>query len=106
LGEFVLKLPETAIDMPFNPTLRILAKTHVDPLHHSRAIIQSQSYSPSQAATIGMLDEALEAGQVQEKALEKLLELCDLPSERYEENKLFIRAEEIQAIYESLHGDN
>ena len=106
LGEFVLKLPETAIDMPFNPTLRILAKTHVDPLHHSRAIIQSQGYSPSQAATIGMLDEALEAGQVQEKALEKLLELCDLPSERYEENKLFIRAEELQAIYESLHGDN
>jgi enoyl-CoA hydratase len=35
-----------------------------------------------------------------------LAELCALPSGRYEENKLFIRAEEIQAIYESLHGEN
>ncbi|MGK0305904.1 MAG: enoyl-CoA hydratase [Gammaproteobacteria bacterium] len=104
LGEFVLKLPETAIDMPFNATLRILAKTHVDALHHSRAIIQSQGYSPSQAATIGMLDEAVAADQVQAKALAKLAELCELPSARYEENKLFIRAEQIQAIAESLHG--
>jgi enoyl-CoA hydratase len=106
LGEFVLKLPETAIDMPFNTTLKILAKTHVDSLHHARAIIQSQGYSPLQAATIGMLDEAVAADQVQEKALAKLLELCELPSKRYAENKLFMRAEEIQAIYESLHGDS
>jgi enoyl-CoA hydratase len=106
LGEFVLKLPETAIDMPFNTTLRILAKTHVDPMHHSRAIIQSQGYSALQAATIGILDEAVEVGQVQEKALAKLTELCELPSGRYEENKLFIRAQEIQAIYESLHAES
>jgi enoyl-CoA hydratase len=104
LGEFVLKLPETAIDMPFNATLRTLAKTHIDPLHHSRAIIQSQGYSPAEAAEIGMLDQAVEAGQVQDKALTKLVELCELPRARYEENKLFIRAEEIQDIYESLHG--
>jgi enoyl-CoA hydratase len=106
LGEFVLRLPETAIDMPFNTTLRILAKTHVHPMHHSRAIIQSQGYAPLQAATIGMLDEAVEAGQVQDKALAKLAELCALPSARYEENKLFVRAQEIQAIYESLHADS
>ncbi|MFT6779324.1 MAG: enoyl-CoA hydratase [Paraglaciecola sp.] len=106
LGEFVLRLPETAIDMPFNTTLRILAKTHVHPMHHSRAIIQSQGYSSLQAATIGMLDEAVEAGQVQDKALAKLAELCALPSARYEENKLFVRAQEIQAIYESLHADS
>jgi len=104
LGQFVLRLPETAIDMPFNTTLRILAKTHLDPLHHSRAIIQSQAYSPLHAATMGMLDEAVEAQQVQEKALAKITALCELPSERYAENKLFIRAEEIKAIYDSLHG--
>lgn len=104
LGEFVLKLPETAIDMPFNPTLRTLAKTHIDVKHHTRAIIQSQGYSPLEAATIGMLDEAVEAKQVQQKALAKLAELCELPAARYEENKLFIRAEEIQAIHDSLHG--
>ncbi|WP_293750806.1 crotonase/enoyl-CoA hydratase family protein [uncultured Paraglaciecola sp.] len=104
LGEFVLKLPETAIDMPFNPTLRILAKTHVDALHHTRAIIQSQGYSPLEAATIGMLDEAVDAGQVQEKALAKLTELCELPSSRYAENKLFVREQEIQGIHQSLHG--
>jgi enoyl-CoA hydratase len=104
LGEFVFKLPETAIDMPFNPTLRILAKTHVDALHHTRAIIQSQGYSPLEAASIGMLDEAVDAGQVQEKALAKLTELCELPSSRYAENKLFVREQEIQGIQQSLHG--
>jgi enoyl-CoA hydratase len=104
LGEFVLKLPETAIDMPFNLTLKTLAKTHIDALHHTRAIIQSQGYSPTQAATIGMLDEAVEAELVQEKALAKLIELCELPSARYEENKLFIRAEEIEIMHKSLHG--
>lgn len=106
LGEFVLKLPETAIDMPFNATLRTLAKTHVDALHHTRAIIQSEAYSPMQAADIGMLDEAVVADQVQKRALAKLAQLCELSSERYEENKLFIRAKEIQDIYESLHGAN
>ena len=96
LGEFILKLPETAIDMPFNVTLRILAKNHIDPLHHSRAIIQSYGYSPLQAATMGMLDEAVAADQVQQTALAKLTELCELPSGRYEENKLFVRAQEIK----------
>jgi len=105
-GEFVLKLPETAINLHFNPTLRTLAKTHIDPLHHARAIIQSEAYSPEQAASIGMLDEVLDADQVMARALAKMAELCELPRERYEENKRFIRAEEIQAIHKSLHGAN
>lgn len=102
-GEFVLKLPETAIDMPFNETLRILATTHINPLYRSRAIIQSEGYASEQATKVGMLDEAVDAGQVQDKALAKLAELCALPSERYAENKLFIRAQEIQAIKDALH---
>ncbi|WP_299083690.1 crotonase/enoyl-CoA hydratase family protein [uncultured Paraglaciecola sp.] len=104
LGEFVLKLPETAIDMPFNETLRVLAKTHIDPKFHSRAIIQSEGYSASQAAKIGMLDEAVDAEQVQQTALAKLAELSGLPSARYKENKRFMRAKEIKEISESLHG--
>jgi enoyl-CoA hydratase len=51
-----------------------------------------------------MLDEAVAADQVQARALAKLAELCELSSARYEENKLFIRAEQIKAISESLHG--
>jgi enoyl-CoA hydratase len=104
LGEFVFKLPETAIDMPFNPTLRTLAKTHIDALHHTRAIIQSQGYSPLEASANGMLDEAVDAVTVQDRAVAKLIELCELPTARYAENKLFIRAEEIRAIHQSLHG--
>jgi len=103
-GEFVFKLPETAINLHFNPTLRTLAKTHIDPFHHSRAIIQSEAYSPEQAATIGMLDEVVDAGQVMDRALAKMAELCELPTERYEENKLFVREEELQTIHKSLHG--
>ena len=75
-------------------------------MYHIRAIVQSQGYSALQAAKIGMLDEAVEAGKVQETAIAKLTELCELPSMRYAENKLFMRAEEIQAIYESLHEDS
>ncbi len=103
-GEFVIKLPETAINMPFNPTLKTLAKTHIDPLHHSRAIIQSRDYSPAEAATIGMLDETVDAGKVIDQALATLESLCALPAKQFEENKLFIRDEAIQAIHQSLHG--
>ena len=104
LGEFVLKLPETAIDMPFNVTLRVLAKTHIDPKYHTRAIIQSEGYSAAQAVDVGMLDQAVAASKVQETALAKLAELAQLPSARYQENKLFMRDKELKEIAASLHG--
>ncbi len=103
-GQSVYKLPETAIDMPFNTTLKVLAKNHITPLHHSRAIIQSQGYSADEAASNGMLDEACEPADVMDRALEKLNELCALPAKRFEENKLFVREDAIQAIRQSLHG--
>lgn len=103
-GQFVFKLPETELDIPFNTTLKILAKTHIDPLHHSRAIIQSQAYKVEEAVNNGILDEACEPAEVMERSLNKLQELCELPLDRYKENKLFMREEAIQAIHTSLHG--
>ena len=104
-GQSVFKLPETAIDMPFNTTLKILAKTHIDPLHHSRAIIQSQGYSAEEAANNGMLDEACAAVEVLDRAMAKVKELSELPAKRFEENKLFIREDALKAIHDSLHAN-
>lgn len=105
-GDFVFKLPETALDIPFNKTLRVLAKTHIDPLHHSRALIQSQGYNVDEAVSNGMIDEACETSEVIARALSKIQELCELPASSYEENKLYIREEVIQTIHASLHGSD
>jgi enoyl-CoA hydratase len=101
-GDFAIRLPETAIGMHFTEILKIIAKNHIAPHHHSRAIVQSRSYSPDAAAEIGMLDETVSPEKVMEVAMERLRELCALPSDKYTENKLHMRADEIKAIRESL----
>lgn len=101
-GEFSIRLPETAINMPFTTNLKIIAKTHIDARHHARAIIQSRPYSPQEAAKIGMLDEVVAADKVIDQALMRANELLTLPSEQYAINKLDIRSDEINAIRESL----
>ncbi len=101
-GEFAIRLPETAINMYFTKILKVIAKTHIDPIHHARAIIQSRPYSPEEAAKIGMLDEVVDADKVVEQAMVRAKELCELPSEQYATNKLYIREEEITVIRESL----
>ncbi len=101
-GEFSFRLPETAINMPFTTMLKIIAKSHIDPRHHARAIIQSRPYSPETAAQIGMLDEVVANNRVIEHALMRAKELVELPSEQYATNKLNIRADEISDIRVSL----
>lgn len=101
-GDFSFRLPETAINMPFTTNLKIIARTHIDPRHHARAIIQSRPYSPEAAAEIGMLDEVVAANDVIDQALMRAGELLALPSEQYATNKLDIRSDEIAAIRESL----
>lgn len=101
-GEFAIRLPETAIGMHFTEILKIIAKTHIAPHHHNRAIVQSRPYSPDAAAEIGMLDETAAPENVMDVAMERLKELCALPADKYAENKLHMRAGEIKAISESL----
>jgi enoyl-CoA hydratase len=101
-GEFAIRLPETAIGMHFSEILKIIAKAHISPTHHARAIVQSRAYLPEIAATIGMLDEVVEPAKVIEQALLRAKELCQLPADQYAENKLYMRADDIQAIRRSL----
>lgn len=101
-GEFAIRLPETAIGMHFTEILKIIAKNNIAPHHHSRAIVQSRPYSPDAAAEIGMLDETVAPEKVMDVAIERLKELCALPNDKYAENKLHMRADEIKAIRESL----
>ncbi|MBX2846902.1 MAG: crotonase/enoyl-CoA hydratase family protein [Acidiferrobacterales bacterium] len=101
-GEFAIRLPETAINMPFTELLKIIAKNHIDPRHHARAIVQSRPYSPKQAAEIGMLDEVVTADKVIEQAVMRINELIELPADQYAANKLNIRGDEIAAIRKSL----
>jgi enoyl-CoA hydratase len=101
-GEFAIRLPETAIGMHFTEVLKIIAKNHIAPHHHSRAIVQSRAYSPDAAAEIGMLDETVAPETVIDVATQRLKELIELPAAKYTENKLHMRADEIKAIRESL----
>lgn len=101
-GDFAIRLPETAIGMHFTEILKIIAKTHIAPNHHNRAIVQSRPYSPDAAAEIGMLDETVAPESVVDVAMLRLKELCRLPADKYAENKLYMRADEIKAISESL----
>ncbi len=101
-GEFAIRLPETSIGMHFTEILKIIAKSHIAPHHHNRAIVQSRPYSPDAAAEIGMLDETVAAENVIEVATQRLTELIELPADKYTENKLHMRAGEIKAIEESL----
>ena len=102
VGEFAIRLPETAIKMPFTTLLKVIAKSHIIPSHHARAIVQSRPYSPELAAEIGMLDEVVEPTKVIQQALLRAKELAELPADQYRINKLDIRADEIAIIRESL----
>lgn len=102
-GEFMIKLPETEIGMPFTPTLKVVAKSHIDSRFHARAIIQSTGFSPEQAANIGMLDEVVAADEVMVKAIAVAEKLAALPSEQYKINKLDMRSGEIAEIRQSLN---
>lgn len=101
-GEFAIRLPETAIGMHFTDILKIIAKNHIASHHHNRAIVQSRAYTPDEAAQIGMLDETVAPEDVMKIAIQRLKELCALPADKYAENKLHMRADEIKAIRESL----
>ena len=88
--------------MHFTEVLKIIAKSHIAPHHHSRAIVQSRPYAPEDAAQIGMLDEAVAPEEVINVATQRLKELCELPADKYAENKLHMREIEIKAIRASL----
>jgi len=102
-GDYTFKLPETELGMPFPPTLKILAKTHIDARYHSRTIIQSNAYDGKMAASIGMLDEVVVQTEVMDKAMTVAERLAQLPAEQYKTNKLDIRSAEIEAIRQSLN---
>lgn len=101
-GEFAIRLPETAIGMHFTTILKVIAKTHISPRHHARAIVQSRPYDPELAATMGMLDEVVEPEKVIEQALLRAKELVELPADQYAVNKLYIREDDIAVIRKSL----
>lgn len=101
-GEFAIRLPETAIGMPFTPILKIIAKTHIDSRHHGQAIVQSRAYDPALAAQIGMLDEVVDPSEVVQVAMAKAEELAKLPTDQFAENKLEIRSDELSDIRVSM----
>lgn len=102
-GEFAIRLPETAIGMHFTTILKVIAKTHISPQHHARAIVQSRPYTPELAAQVGFLDEVVEPENVIEQAILRAKELCELPSDQYATNKLYMRENDIDTIRKSLN---
>lgn len=101
-GEFKLTLPETAIGMDLPPILVDLTASRISPAHLTRAALQSEVYNPDQAVEAGFLDEVVEAGELDARALAVAEKLAQLPPKQYAANKLSVRAATLQAMRSSL----
>jgi enoyl-CoA hydratase len=101
-GEFKLTLPETAIGMDLPPILVDLTASRISPAHLTRAALQSEVYNPDQAVEAGFLDEVVEAGELDARALAVAGKLAQLPPKQYAANKVSVRAATLQAMRSSL----
>jgi enoyl-CoA hydratase len=101
-GEFKLTLPETAIGMDLPPILVDLTASRISPAHLTRAALQSEVYNPDQAVEAGFLDEVVEAGELDARALAVAEKLAQLPPKQYAANKVSVRAATLQAMRSSL----
>ncbi len=105
-SEYVVRLPETAIAMPFSELLLEIAKARIAPLEHMKRIVQSVPCTPSEAVSAGFLDALVPTEQLMAAALKVAQELAELPAKYYAQNKLDVRKESLKIMAESLSIDS
>lgn len=101
-GNFKIGLNETAIGMTLPEFGHQLAKSRLLPAALTASYIQSQLFSPDQAAMVGYLDQVVAADELQQTALATATALAELPTAVYAANKNDIRRDAIAAIRGSL----
>ena len=98
-GPFKYGLNETAIGMAPLPIFgNELALKRLSPRFLSRAVIQSEMFSPEDAFEAGFLDEIAEPNELFESAKSKTLELASLPTVAYGKMKRDIRASSLERM--------
>ena len=98
-GPFKYGLNETAIGMAPLPIFgNELALKRLSPRFLSRAVIQSEMFSPEDAFEAGFLDEIAEPNDLFESAKSKTLELASLPTVAYGKMKRDIRASSLERM--------
>ncbi len=101
-GEFRYGLNETAIGMSLPPFGMEMAKCRLSKRHQTQAIIQARLYDPDTAQQAGYLDQVVEAGALENQALEQAAALAELPASAYAATKLDVRRDYIDRITASL----
>ena len=98
-GPFKYGLNETAIGMAPLPIFgNELALKRLSPRFLSRAVIQSEMFSPKDALEAGFLDEIAEPHDLFESAKSKTLALASLPTVAYGKMKRDIRASSLERM--------
>ncbi len=101
-GDFRVTLPETRISMDLPPILQALTDARVTPRFLTRAVIQSEIFSPELAVEAGFLDKVVDPGDIDDAAHTAATELAELPGKYYAGNKLFARQATIDAMQAEL----
>lgn len=101
-GDFKITLPETAISMDIPIPLMTLTLARLSPRYITRAAIQAEVFSPAQAVEAGFLDEVIEAGELDGRAIAIAQQLAALPQANYATNKRNARASTLAAMKTEL----
>ena len=101
-GKFNIGLNETAIGSTFPVLALELSKARLNPAYITRAVIQSEAFSPEDAVRAGFLDQVEPTESLMETALATAARLSELPEETYAQNKRDIRQAFLQRIRESM----
>lgn len=97
-----MSLPETAIGMDLPPILVELTLSRIATRHLTRVALQSEVYSPESALEAGFIDELVDPGDLDARAMAIAERLAQLPQSQYAANKLAIRARTLKAMQDSF----
>ena len=86
-GAFKLQANETAIGMTLPDFGIEFCRAAVSKRHYDRIIVQAEPYDPERAVDAGMVDEVVDAGQAEARAVEVAMKLGALPQPAYRNNK-------------------
>jgi len=98
-------LNEVAIGMPVPVFVEELAQARLARNELVAAVLQSQKYTPSEAARVGFLDRVVPPAELEQAALATARALADLPSVAYASTKRSLRAPTIAHVRTTLQDD-
>lgn len=104
-GDFVLQANEVEIGLTLPRFATELFRQRVAPAHFSRATVLAEPYAPEEAVEAGMLDRAVPAGEVVERARGKAESLARLDLAAHEATKRRVRAEALSRLREGIEAD-